>query len=384
MNTVAAHSRLSQVEAFPVSIPLVLPFAITGSSQMDASVVFVCVTDENGLKGWGEASPLPVVTGDDVPSTLAFLEAQGAHLMGATAGEAAHCVHSRWRPAHQLHATSALCALEMACLDLKARQRNVPLSDILHTGTLESVETDITVPALSVSELASFWTHFGAHGFSVYKVKVTGASFSEDLDRCLAAHAHVPPGGALVLDGNQGFDVSKSLALVSALLARGVGVRFFEQPLPREDFVGLQKLFERSPVPVCLDESIRTVPDLVKHLGMSTKFLVNLKIMKSGIQESLALGLVAKAHGLGLMIGGMMETDLAMSCSLQLCSSLGGVDVCDLDTPFYLKSLACENSPWSEGNANLRVPKGPGIGVTPQGVDATGKRTGSPASLSLS
>jgi L-alanine-DL-glutamate epimerase-like enolase superfamily enzyme len=66
------------------------------------------------------------------------------------------------------------------------------------------------------------------------------------------------------------------------------------------------------------------------------------------------------------MIGGMMETDLAMACSLQLCAALGGVDVCDLDTPFYLREQACNGSPWSEASAFLRVPTGAGVGLRPR------------------
>lgn len=63
-----------------------------------------------------------------------------------------------------------------------------------------------------------------------------------------------------------------------------------------------------------------------------------MKIMKSGIRESIQMALLARAHDLKVMIGGMLETRLAMGCSLALVVGLGGIDYLDLDTPLLLAS----------------------------------------------
>jgi L-alanine-DL-glutamate epimerase-like enolase superfamily enzyme len=59
--------------------------------------------------------------------------------------------------------------------------------------------------------------------------------------------------------------------------------------------------------------------------------------MKSGVADALSIALAARAHGLGLMIGGMIETRLAMGTSACFAAGLGGFDVIDLDMPLFLR-----------------------------------------------
>jgi L-alanine-DL-glutamate epimerase-like enolase superfamily enzyme len=60
--------------------------------------------------------------------------------------------------------------------------------------------------------------------------------------------------------------------------------------------------------------------------------------MKSGVLESIAMIESAKAHGLELMMGGMVESDLAMGASAALAAGMGGFSWIDLDTPLFMKN----------------------------------------------
>jgi L-Ala-D/L-Glu epimerase len=60
--------------------------------------------------------------------------------------------------------------------------------------------------------------------------------------------------------------------------------------------------------------------------------------MKCGLVHAHEIARLAKAGGLGVMIGGMMESGLAMTCSAQMAAGLGFIDYVDLDTPFFLTS----------------------------------------------
>jgi L-alanine-DL-glutamate epimerase-like enolase superfamily enzyme len=62
----------------------------------------------------------------------------------------------------------------------------------------------------------------------------------------------------------------------------------------------------------------------------------NIKLMKTGIAESLAIAAIARAAGLDLMIGGMVESVLAMTTSACFAAGLGGFAFVDLDTPLFL------------------------------------------------
>src|SRR5690606_38752680 len=92
----------------------------------------------------------------------------------------------------------------------------------------------------------------------------------------------------------------------------------------------------------------------------STGRIINIKIMKSGIEEALRIMQVARAAGIELMIGGMLESEVAMGTSLQLAAGTGLVRYADLDTPFFLKEPVTRQSPWHARCARLRRPAGPG------------------------
>lgn len=86
--------------------------------------------------------------------------------------------------------------------------------------------------------------------------------------------------------------------------------------------------------------------------------------MKSGIAETAQIITIAQAANIGLMIGGMLESEIAMGTSLQLALGVGGIEHFDLDTPFFFKNLVCTDSPWHAGKAELRRSDLPGNGLS--------------------
>jgi L-alanine-DL-glutamate epimerase-like enolase superfamily enzyme len=90
--------------------------------------------------------------------------------------------------------------------------------------------------------------------------------------------------------------------------------------------------------------------------------VVNLKVTKSGVVETLTMWHVAEAAGLERMIGGMVEAELAMTFSAQLAAGLGGFAFVDLDTPLFLKESPFEGGFALEGG-RIVLPEGPGGGV---------------------
>ncbi len=127
-----------------------------------------------------------------------------------------------------------------------------------------------------------------------------------------------------------------AIALVETARSLGMEPIAFEQPVPADDLGGLAEVAHRAMIPVIADESVTSARDVVRVREANAAQIVNVKIMKSGIAEALAIAAVAKACGLGLMIGGMVEAKLAMSTSACLAAGLGGFAFVDLDTPLFL------------------------------------------------
>ena len=202
--------------------------------------------------------------------------------------------------------------------------------------------TDVTIPIGALDACATSARAWAAKGFARLKVKIGGAGLDDALARVLAVREGAPR-VELVLDGNAGMTEADAIALVRALRSRGVAPVLFEQPCAKDDVDGLVAV-GREGVRVAADESASSLDqvralaerDNVRRLAVrGASLVVNVKPMKYGFHEARAIVALAKERGLGLMIGGMVETKLAMSASACLCAAEGGFDFVDLDTPLF-------------------------------------------------
>jgi L-alanine-DL-glutamate epimerase-like enolase superfamily enzyme len=141
-----------------------------------------------------------------------------------------------------------------------------------------------------------------------------------------------------------------------------------EQPVVRDDLEGMAALRHLTGIPVAADESVRTLQDAKDVLRMQAADYINIKIMKSGLLDALDIAAYARAAGLRLMIGGMVETRIAMGCSFGLVLGLGEFEVLDLDTPLLLATDPVQGGYRYEG-PRLQPWTGPGLDLEAQVSD---------------
>jgi L-Ala-D/L-Glu epimerase len=158
------------------------------------------------------------------------------------------------------------------------------------------------------------------------KLKLTGESIDAERVRAVRqAREDV----WLSVDANQGFTRASLEQLLPVLVDTRVAL--IEQPFPIGMDASLAGL--RSPIPIAADESAQNLADLPALVGRYD--LVNIKLDKcGGLTEGLAMARAARELGLGVMVGNMMGTSLAMAPAFlvgQLCS------VADLDGPIFLQ-----------------------------------------------
>ncbi len=325
--------RVAELTAQPIDIELTEPFGIATGAQHVARNVAVRVVLDDGTTGWGEAAPFPAVNGETQAHALAGLEAARGLVLGASA--------DAWREiATDLVdlgiVASARCAAESALFDAWCRSVGQPMWRALG-GATSSLQTDITIPTGDEDHAARAAERAAAAGFTVLKVKLGAATLDEDVARLRAVLARAPR-ARLILDANAALSPDAAIDLVRALGAARTAIAVFEQPVAREDLDGLRRVRERAAVLVCADESVRTLADLAGVHAARAADVVNVKITKSGLSTALAIADAAKAAGLGLMIGGMVESRLAMGVSAALAAGRGGFRFVDLDTPLFMKS----------------------------------------------
>src|SRR4030095_16346855 len=106
----------------------------------------------------------------------------------------------------------------------------------------------------------------------------------------------------------------------------------------REDLDGLAAIRRETGVPVAADESVRSLADARPVVARHSRDYIIIKIMKTGVAEAHEIALYTLASGLKLMVGGMVETRIAMGCSFSLVLGIKGFEVLDLDTPLLLNT----------------------------------------------
>jgi L-alanine-DL-glutamate epimerase-like enolase superfamily enzyme len=136
------------------------------------------------------------------------------------------------------------------------------------------------------------------------------------------------------------------------------GVELVEQPVRADDLDGLALVRSRSKIPVVADESCRVSSDVAQLVGKVDG--VNIKLAKCGsMREALRIVNVARAHGMQVMLGCMVESTVAIAAAIQLAPL---VDWVDLDGAALLARDPFLG-PGIEKDGALRFNKEPGLGV---------------------
>lgn len=352
-------TRIRELSFSRLDVPLIEPFGIATGAQVVAHNVLVHVRFDDGTEGLGEAGPFPAVNGETQESVLAVLPEAARALTGRAA--------TRFRPlalaAREAVGAvkSALCAVETALLDAFCRRAGLSLWEFFG-GSEAELETDITIPTGDVERAHTAALRARDAGFGTLKVKVGGTDPEMDLAR-LRAIGSAAPNAKLILDANASLSADEAVRLLDALDELRARVVLFEQPTAAEDIEGLRTVLERGRVAVAADESARSAADVTALARAGAGNVVNVKIMKTGVLEAWDMVAAARAAGLGLMIGGMVETELAMTTSASLAAGVGGFRFVDLDTPLFLGERPLVGG-FARTGARLSLGEaGPGHGV---------------------
>ena len=292
---------------------LAKPFRISGFvfETQDAVVVTL---DDGTHRGLGEASGVYYL-GDTAESMVAAIEAQ----RDAIEGGADRIALQRLMPP-----CGARNAIDCAFWDLEAQRKGRDVWELAGLPSIRPLVTTFTLGADDPAVMAE-----GARAFAsatALKMKLTG-DLDIDIERVRAVRA-ARPEPWLGVDANQGYAIDALDKLMPTLVEAHVSL--LEQPIRRGREADLDGY--RSPIPVAADESVLCLADIP---GAAKRFnVINIKLDKcGGLTEALAMAHDARQLGLGVMVGNMVGTSLAMAPAFvvgQLC------DIVDLDGPVFL------------------------------------------------
>lgn len=319
-------TSIKRLHVEPLNSALEEPFVIAIGAIHQIENVLIAIELENGVVGYGEASPLPPINGENQATVQATLHACETYLLGKDVG-AYRTVAAEMKATFSVQAT-ARCAIEMAMLDAFTKNMGLPLFRYFG-GAGNQIETDFTIGLGSTVRAGEAAKELAARGYRVIKTKV-GHGLAEDIERMVAIRDGAPA-CRLTIDANQGFTAKEALEFLEALERHGIRPVLFEQPVARHDLVGMKFVRDRTNVPIAADETVFTAADAIRVVRAECADIINVKIMKSGLVEALDIVTIARAAGLRLMIGCMLESRLGMSASAHLAAGLGCFDYIDLD-----------------------------------------------------
>ncbi len=332
MTSTDKGSIIQQVDAWPVDIGLTDAFVISQGAISVAENVFIRIKLDDGTEGFGEMAPFEELTGETRDDGLQQVKKLAEGLTGMPVTEYIRlCEEMKEKEPGQ---PAPRCGLEIALLDAFCRFKKIPLWSIWCREPRTDLITDVTIPILSYYKsmtLAGLWHD---KGFRILKIKVGIDSDSES--RLIANINQRFPDVSFIIDANMAFQPDEAIIFITDLVSKGIPVLMFEQPNDRFDLEGMKRIKDATRVPVAADEAVFTSEDAERVATMQAADVINLKIMKSGVLETLEIIDVAVSAGLGLMIGGMVETRLAMSCSLALAQGFPAIKFLDLDTPLLM------------------------------------------------
>lgn len=354
--------RIVAVDTHEVDIPLSDPFAIVQGEISVARNIYIRVTLANGIAGYGESAPFPEITGEDRSATLRAIQGLRGILLGRPV--ASYRLISRLMTEADRDHPAARCGLEMAVLDALCRSLGVPMWQFFGGDSSQKYQTDITIPMLGEKRCAELADRWYERGFRILKVKV-GKNLDADfatIDAIAAKHSDVE----FVIDANQGFSEGDVVRLINFLNRKQINVRLLEQPVHKSDLAGMLHIRRKADFPICADEAVHNARDAIRVIQANAVDVVNIKIMKCGVLEALDIATLVRSFGLGVMFGGMVESRLAMSCSLAIAMGYGPAHTLDLDTPLLMASDPLTGGYCYDGPV-MCASDLPGLGMAPIG-----------------
>jgi L-alanine-DL-glutamate epimerase-like enolase superfamily enzyme len=329
-----------------VTLQLAETFTIARGAQDEAEVVQVELTHE-GHTGYGEAAPIERYD-ESAQSALEYLEAN-ADALGDDPF-ALDEIEARL-PREEF---AARAAIDGALHDLQGNLTGLPVYKLLGLRR-EGPPTSWTIWLGDPDDMARRAEKVAKQNrFKRLKLKLGGED-GLDVERVRAVQSvtNVP----LQADVNEWWTLDQALEYLPQM-----GIEYCEQPLKAGSPDG-PELKRKSPVPIYVDEDCHTLSDVAACAERGHG--INIKLAKSGgIREGVRMAHAARALGLGVMLGCMVESGLGIAAGAHMASLCDHVD---LDG-----NLLISEDPWPGVSLvdGVQLPSdGPGLGVRHQVSD---------------
>ena len=321
------------------------PFIIARGGRTEYETVMVKLVDSDGVEGWGEAAPTKFY-GETTETCLAALKTYATMLpddpFKIEDAELAWVTLLKRNP-------SARAALSAALHDLVGKKLGVPVYQLWGLDPARAPRSTFTI-RIDTPERIRMKVKEAAQ-YPILKIKL-----GSDRDLEILTAIRDATDREIRVDANCGWDVKHTIRMLPVL--KEFGVTVLEQPLQPRQLDGMEQIRRHADIPLIADEDCETASDIPSLLGKVDG--INIKLAKCGsLREALRMIALARAHGLMVMVGCMIESSLAITAAAHFTPL---VDIVDLDGAALLAEDPFAGA--SIDGGQVRLPSGPGLGVS--------------------
>ena len=303
--------RIDRITLREIRMPLVHPFETSFGRTTERRILLVEV-EEDGAVGWGEVTcgERPFYNEEWVDAAWLILrDFVAPRILDIDIASAADVAG---RSSHIRGHHMARGGLETAAWDLEARKLGLPLWQHIG-GSRTEIDCGVSIGIQdSVEELLELIEREVRAGYQRIKIKIKPGWDVEVVRQVRAAFRTI----RLMADANSAYALSDA-----AHLRRldEFDLMMIEQPLPHDDIIDHAQLQARLDTPICLDECIRTARHAEQAIEMNAGRIINIKLGRvGGFSEALLVHNVARAHGIPVWCGGMLESGIGRAHNIAL------------------------------------------------------------------
>jgi len=304
-----------------------VPFTIATGTMHFAQNLLIKVHTDEGITGLGECSAFPMIVGEtqiscyhNAKDFATFWKGKNPLEIALRLAEIDTIIAGNY---------TVKSAFDIALYDIAAKAANKPLYAFLG-GQQKPIESDLTIGIGTPNDMARQAIEFKEKGVTMIKVKL-GKEPKIDIERIQKIRAAIGDTIKLRIDANQGWSPQDALPVLQGLAP--FNIEFCEQPMHKYYDDYLPALCLASPIPIMADESVFTHHDARKLIANKACHLINIKFSKSGgIQEAIKIQAIGAENNMACMMGGMLESRLALSAKMHFAMAHDNIKYYDMDT----------------------------------------------------
>jgi L-Ala-D/L-Glu epimerase len=344
-------------DIYKLSIPM-HPFTIATGTMHYAQNILIRVHTDAGYYGVGECSAFPMIVGE----TQATCFEMARDFAAIWKGKDALAIEDRMQDLESFTAFNATIksAFDMALFDLAAKNAGQPLYKFLGGGK-KTIETDLTIGIDTPEKMAQKAIEFKANGVRMIKIKL-GKDGVDDVEKVRQIRKAVGESIILRIDANQGWEFDEAK---QALQEMGeYNIQFCEQPMRTFWDQLLPKLRRSVPIKIMADESVFNSIDAQRLINAGACDYINIKFAKSGgILEARKIAATCEGQGMDCMMGGMLESRVALTAFAHFALAHDNIIFHDMDTCMLGHKLDPVTGGVQFKGFFLETPDTPGLGA---------------------